>query len=183
MPIGGGLLGLGAGIWGTSQAASKYGQASSQAEGLMEGLRGDMAPYLKAGQGALANMQNPNAFMKSPGYQFRLDQGINGVNTDKAVNGLLRSGGALKAVDSYNQNFASNEFNNWWQQQSGLAGMGLQSEGITANAMTNEGNLMTGNAAVQGNADINYANMFSKFAGNVLGGVQGQYGGGSSYGS
>lgn len=51
-------------------------------------------------------------FERDPGYQFRLDEGMKGLNNSAAARGGLLSGAALKAASQYNQNFASNEFGN-----------------------------------------------------------------------
>jgi hypothetical protein len=51
-------------------------------------------------------------FQKDPGYQFRLDEGMKGLNNSAAARGGLLSGAALKEASQYTQNFASNEFGN-----------------------------------------------------------------------
>lgn len=48
----------------------------------------------------------------APGYQFRVDQGQQGIERSAAARGLLRTGGTLKDIADYNQNFASNEYGN-----------------------------------------------------------------------
>lgn len=50
--------------------------------------------------------------LASPGYQFRLGQGQQGIERSAAARGLLRTGGTLKDIAEYNQNFASGEFQN-----------------------------------------------------------------------
>jgi hypothetical protein len=44
-----------------------------------------------------------------PGYQFRLQSGSDALQRSAAAKGLLRTGGTLKSIDEYGQNFASNE--------------------------------------------------------------------------
>lgn len=51
-------------------------------------------------------------FVKDPGYDFRLQQGLNGLESTAASRGGLLSGAALKAANKYNQDYASNEFQN-----------------------------------------------------------------------
>lgn len=53
-----------------------------------------------------------DAVLNSPGYQFRLNQGQQGIERSAAARGLLRTGGTLKDIGEYNQNFASNEYSN-----------------------------------------------------------------------
>lgn len=49
---------------------------------------------------------------KEPGYQFRLQSGENALQHSAAAKGLLRTGGTLKDITEYGQNFASNEYGN-----------------------------------------------------------------------
>lgn len=62
--------------------------------------------------GAL-NREFTNAdFVRDPGYEFRLGEGMKGLERSAAARGGLLSGAALKAASRYNQDFASNEFGN-----------------------------------------------------------------------
>ena len=47
-----------------------------------------------------------------PGYQFRLQSGSDALQRSAAAKGLLRTGGTLKDITEYGQNFASNEYGN-----------------------------------------------------------------------
>jgi hypothetical protein len=47
-----------------------------------------------------------------PGFQFRLDQGRKALESSAAGKGVLRSGGTLKDILGYGQNFASQEYGN-----------------------------------------------------------------------
>jgi len=64
-------------------------------------------------------------FKTSPGYQFRLDEGQKGLDRNMAARGLLNSGARGKALTQYNQNVASDEFNNYMNRLSGGADMGM----------------------------------------------------------
>lgn len=50
--------------------------------------------------------------LKDPSFQFRLDQGRKALEASAAGKGTLRSGGSLKDLLSYGQNFASQEYGN-----------------------------------------------------------------------
>lgn len=50
--------------------------------------------------------------LKDPGFQFRMDQGRKALESSAAGKGILRSGGTLKDLLSYGQNFASQEYGN-----------------------------------------------------------------------
>ena len=51
-------------------------------------------------------------FVKDPGYEFRMAEGEKGINRALAARGGFDSGSALKALNRFNQDFASNEFGN-----------------------------------------------------------------------
>lgn len=61
-------------------------------------------------------VQRASNFTTAPGYTFRLAEGMKGVENSAAARGGLLSGAALKATQRYGQDFASNEYNNWFQQ-------------------------------------------------------------------
>lgn len=103
--------------------------------------RADQEPWRLAGVNALGQLSNPAAnFQASPDYNFRLQQGLEGVTQNRAVNGMLQSGSALKGLNDYAQNTASNEFGNWWNRQSGLAGVGQAANTANQNAGQNAAN-------------------------------------------
>ena len=126
----------------------------------------DLSGYRDAGgvgtQGMLAGLADPNSFYgyqfqqfdpnsidvtQDPGYQFRLQQGMDAAMGSQAARGLSQSGGALKELQNYGQGLASQEYGNVYNRQyqnwqgnqagqsqqaqlragalSGLAGMGL----------------------------------------------------------
>lgn len=50
--------------------------------------------------------------LSDPGYQFRLNQGEQALNASAAARGVLRTGGTLKDILGYGQNYASQEYGN-----------------------------------------------------------------------
>jgi hypothetical protein len=56
-------------------------------------------------------------FQADPGYQFRLNEGLRGVNAASAAMGKLRSGDAAKALQQRGDGLASQEYGNWFQRQ------------------------------------------------------------------
>jgi len=50
--------------------------------------------------------------MNEPGYQFRLEGGSDALERSAAARGVLRTGGTLKDVLEYGQNFATQEYGN-----------------------------------------------------------------------
>jgi len=90
----------------------------------------------------------PKMFAKGmdPGYQFRLKEGMQGLERSAAARGGLLSGGTLKGIQRYGQDMASQEytnaFNRYQAERTGtlnpfqaMAGQGQS----TANTLTNLG--------------------------------------------
>lgn len=149
------VIGAGATIYASSQAnraaksaANAQTQAADQATALQREIwqqqRADNEPWRQAGVNALGRLNNlstnPNAFTADPGYQWRAQQGIDQIDRSAASRGRLMSGGTLKALDRYNQGFASNEFQNVWNRQAGLAGVGQTANQGNASAGQNYAN-------------------------------------------
>ena len=142
--------------------------------------RADMEPWRQSGIGALAQINSGTAaggefnrnftaadFQADPGYQFRMDQGAQGLQRSAAARGGLLNGGTLKALSRYGQDYASNEFGNaynrWnndttsrYNRLAGIAGLGQttasQVAGYGAANAANAGNnaMQAGNAAASG---------------------------------
>lgn len=55
-------------------------------------------------------------FEESPSYQFRKEQGMDGIQSQAAAGGGLLSGATLKALNQYNSNLASQEYDNAFNQ-------------------------------------------------------------------
>lgn len=180
----GSLAQTGASIYATNAQSD----AAKNALDYQKQIRTDITPYMTAGTGALGRISDPNAlaknFMASPGYNWALQQGQQGVLQNSASNGLLRSGGAMKALDSYTTGAASQEFNNWFGQQESIANMGLKGEGIAAGVADNSSNIAMNAGANAGNSAIGIGNNIGNLAGS-LSSLFGGKGGGftSSYGA
>jgi hypothetical protein len=128
---------IGSAVIGSS-AASKAAKAQQKATdaGIAEERRqfdlnrSDLAPWRAAGGQAITqgfNMLQPGFdYTKSPGYQFRLDEGLRGVQNSAAAKGILQSGGTLKGIDKYSQNFAANDFNDQFNREMAVASGGQQ---------------------------------------------------------
>lgn len=128
-------------------------------------------------------------FQKDPGYEFRRTEGQRGVEAGAAARGGLLSGGTLKALDRYNQDYASGEFGSAFNRYqtdltgrfnrlSSLAGTGQTATNETVAAGTNlTGQLQTGannisnNIAAAGNARssayVGTGNAVGNAAGNI----------------
>jgi hypothetical protein len=155
-----------------SKAAEKSAQASQRATDASLQLqrdqynqtRADQEPWRQAGVGALGRLQNPLAnFQASPDYNFRMSEGLKAVNQNRATSGLLNSGSALRGVSDYAQNTAAGEYGDWWNRQSGLAGVGQaansanqqagsQYANASQNALMNNAGNLASSYQQQGNA-------------------------------
>lgn len=102
-------------------------------------------------------------FTADPGYEFRRGEGMRGVETSAAARGGLLSGGTLKALARYNQNFASNEYSNaynrWNNDQttrfnrlSSLAGIGQTATRDVATLGGNMASAVSNNVLAGANA-------------------------------
>lgn len=67
-----------------------------------------------------------NSLLSAPGFQSRLQAGEGALQRSAASKGLLRSGGTLKDLIEYGQNFASNEYNNDFNQSLAAYGANYQ---------------------------------------------------------
>jgi len=109
--------------------------------------RGGMTSLASMGGAAGAEA----ALMSAPGFQFRIAEGQKALERSAAARGTLLTGGTLKAITRYGQDFASNEYNNRYNQLYGLSNLGL-------NAAQSSANLGSSYAANTGNLYQNQAN-------------------------
>ena len=129
--------------------------------------RADFAPWRQAGTEAVNRLGryasgDTSDFFTSPNYQWRLNEGTRNLENRFSTGG--GGGNAMRALAEYSQNLAANEQQNWWNQQSGLAGTGQSAAGSTAQAGSNAANNISSaylnNAANQSSIGMyNAANM------------------------
>lgn len=123
------------------------------------------ASYLTPQQ-AFQNYQN------STGYQFRLNQGMNALNSGYAGAGTIKSGAAMKAAQEYGQGIASQEFNNYLNALGNQQGVGLSAAGAQAGVSTNYANSIantnSNSANMIGQAAIAKANNSNALMGGIL---------------
>lgn len=155
-------------------------------------------PWLEAGRNALADYRKgvdggfQFDFQADPGYQFRRDEGRDAVMSSAASRHGMHSGAAMKALEQFGQDFASNEYGNVFARQYGMhndrlnrlgqlaaggqAAAGMQA-GTSQNYAGNIGaNMMQGSqAAAQGLANAGNAQAAGIVGGaNALTGALGQ---------
>ena len=80
-------------------------------------------------------------FQASPGYQYRLNQGLDAVQSSAAARGMLNSGATMNAVNAEAQGQASNEWNNYLNRLMGQADNGQNAALGTSAAAGNMGQM------------------------------------------
>jgi len=98
------------------------GQAGSQIANML-GLNGSQA-------------QNSgfDTWKNSTGYKFGLDQGMQSITGNAATQGLLNSGSTLKALNTYGQNYANTQYQNYLNPLQNLVNSGVQGAGVLSSA-------------------------------------------------
>lgn len=169
------------------------GNANQVAGNLLGGELGAVNPYIQEGVNGTNNLatltanggfQAPTAAQAeaTPGYQFQLKQGLQGVEQQLGASGGAATGGALKALTQYGQGVAStnyqNVFNNALNAYNtnvgtnlAMSGQGLQGTGMGIQAAENYGN--TYNQNTMGSA---YFNSNTGLQGGIAGGQLGVQG-------
>lgn len=116
-----------------------------------------------------------DTFRNSTGYQFRLGEGLDAVNSAYAGIGGFQSGAAMRGIQDYAQNFASNEFGNYLGALQSQQAVGAGGASASAGVSQNFGNTVAAqnnfNAQNQMGAQLGQQNAFANLAGTVGGGL------------
>lgn len=217
MPIGQ-IFGAQSQAQGQTQAAQLETQEYDKALGLQQSeynqSRTDQLPWLTTGSSALGQLAKlygldtvgpgggvqkgsgqpsfdiNNILQATPDYQFRLTQGLRGVDAGAAQSGGLDSGATRKAEMQYGANLGSQAFDAYAGRLQSLAGLGqgsAQSLGSLGQQNVNAQSGLYGDIGTsQGSAAINkgniWGNLYSGLGRQAFGGGFGSssYGGGSS---
>jgi len=167
-------------------AANRLATANQGATALQTRMYEDQVarqqPFYEAGLNALpgytkgvmpgGDLVRPFAatdFQTDPGYGFRMSEGMKALDRTAAARGGLLSGATLKGAQRFNQDMASNEYNNAYNryvgnqatQRNALAGLtgfaptaAQQIGNAGTNYATNVNNLSTNTATNYANADL-----------------------------
>ena len=163
--VAGGLLGA----YGNYQSGKDVSKAAQQAVQVAD----PFAPYRGQYASALSGLyNNPWQIANSPGYQFRLAQGLEGINRNAAAAGYLGSGNRLMELMRYGQDYGSQEFDKEIARLSGLSG-------ATTGSPAQAGILQAGYANSLGKAYTNTAGAIGSAAG-ALGDLFGNRSGGTT---
>lgn len=108
---------------------------------------------LEAAKNASLEKYDPMAALRrTPGYQFRYQQGLDSVSGNQAARGMSQSGRALKELTEYGQGYASNEYQNELARRSNLANMGMNVQNTLGNISIGQGSALA-NLGMQGAAN------------------------------
>jgi len=196
--VGSSLIGSSISASGARGAAQTQADAQARAQNqiLETGQRaaGMYQPYQDIGQTGLNQLNTNMPYLTSqfsnrdlnaqlaPNYAFQLQQGQGATNAAANATGGMVSGNALRGLQDYTQNFASNAyqnaFNNYnanqtnlYNRLSGITDIGMRGTTGAANAMlgtgTNIANLSTGIGNSLAAGQIGAANAYGGAATNV----------------
>lgn len=152
-----GGLGLGAlgSMFGSSGAKKQLAlmrEALDYQKGIDQRTYKDLSPYRDFGSTQLnalsgfLNEKNPESFI-DPGYNFRLQSGVNAINNNAATKGLLQSGDTLRELTQFGQDMGSQEYGNAFNRWLGEGQFRQGLTGIGQNAATQGGGLANQGAA------------------------------------
>lgn len=149
----GGLVG---GIIGASSArkAAKAQERAANAqiasqEKMREQSRTDLEPWRNAGNTAQSALMYElglgaapdlgegltyGGYTKTPGYDFRMNQGLDALESSAAAKGGLYSGAAMRDALQYGQDYASSEYGNYLNRLGGMSDAGAAAAGNSTNA-------------------------------------------------
>jgi len=182
--IGAGALGsavISSSASGKAVDASNYAadQSAMETRAARDKAYGTLDPFIKSGTQASSSInallglggdptkqrQAFDTYRKSTGYDFRLGEGMNALNSGYAGAGTIQSGAAMKDAVRYGQDFASNEFGNYMNALGNQQGVGVQAGGAAAGVGINSANSLAqindaratgiGNAALSNAQNIN----------------------------
>ena len=130
---------------GSKQSSNQSSVSNNQAFPQLQGdLTGGIQQGGRAGSllgnllglgGGQAQTDGFNQFRNSTGYQFGKQQGMDSITGNAATQGLLNSGGTLKALeDTFGQNYADTQYGNYTGLLQNQQNAGLQGAGVLAGA-------------------------------------------------
>jgi hypothetical protein len=151
---------------------AKFGEYHYGADGSRRDLTGVTTGGVSAADAA---GQAFDTFRNSTGYQFRLGEGMNALNSQYAGAGAVKSGAAMKDAVEYGQNFGSNEFGNYLTALGNQQGVGLSAGSALAGVGQNYANSMASindaRATGIGNAALSNANNLNSMIGTLGAGI------------
>lgn len=188
----GGLFQSNAADKATKAQTSGNDKALALQKEIFESNKTTTQPWIDAGKQALDSLVNKTMsgefdlsgygmdhLVEDPGYQFRLAEGEKALNRAASARGKFLGGDQLKALTDYNQESASQEFDNAFARKTqernaeygrlqdinsaGLTAAG-QRAGVASNYAANAGNIIQNTGQAQAQGAINQGNAWSGVA-------------------
>lgn len=132
----------------TNLSLADLDKALSGALGEYDAARGALNPYAQAGTDALAQLKAALGlsgqgaadtflanFRKSPGYAFQMDEGVKALDRSASARGGLYSGAAGKALTTFGQGLADQEWGGALDRLTGLVSGGMNAAGGIADIL------------------------------------------------
>jgi len=191
-----GLIGSGAASSAGQAQANAANNAAQVQQNMFNTTQANLQPYMGYGTtagnqlvsqlGTLTAPFSASNVQNTPGYQFDLQQGLEGAQNSAAARGLGLSGAALKGAANYATGLADNTYmnqfninqanqNNAYNKLMGVTGLGENAAAglgnIGANTASSIGNTLTSGAAAQAAGTVGSANALS----NALNGATNLY--------
>lgn len=148
-------------VGGRFGSIGDYGQFHWNTYGQNEGRAMPMSggtPGTNGTDGRAAAENAFNQFRNSTGYDFRVKQGMNAVNSGYAGAGTIKSGAAIKGANDYGQGMATQEFGNYLGALGNQQALGMQAgsaiAGVSQNAANSMSQIYQQNGANQANAAL-----------------------------
>ena len=178
-----GIVGANAAGSAADSQAGAADRASATQLKMYEAGRADTMPWRVAGANALTQLQEklrtgPGEYTKSPGYDFRLAEGVKTFENSSSAKGNVLSGATAKALTRYGQDYATGDYQNflanYYQSLTpyqSLAGIGQTTamqnaaQGNAVGANVGQNMINAGNAQAAGS--INQANAITGAANNA----------------
>jgi hypothetical protein len=185
----------GIGAYSSRQASKAQERAAAQGDAAQERMFNRQVelqePFRQAGVNALPELVEASRytpfsmeqFKQSPGYAFRIKEGLRALENSAAARGGLLSGNALRGITRYGQGVASDEYNTAFNQYQiernarlnplqSLAGMGQTTTNTLSNQAGQYGQSMAQGAAQMGNIRASgYMNQANALSGALGQGV------------
>lgn len=129
-----------------SQKVAEYNKRKAELEAIVAKQKAD-GTYRKSGFDYISGTE---------AYKNRLNEGQRNMLRGMAANRGVFSGGALKDLEKYGQDYAANEYNQEFSRLATLAGMGQQARTAVANAGMGQGTNLANIALQGGTTAANY---------------------------
>ncbi|NIA67771.1 hypothetical protein HBA54_04135 [Pelagibius litoralis] len=125
----GAVVGAGTSLLGAREARKAADKNRDFSYDIYKQQRADTAPYRQTANLALSNLRDTyitgdKDFRTSPGYDFRVGEGVKALDRSAAARGRLNSGGQAKALTRFGQDIGSAEYDRGFNRMTSLAGLG-----------------------------------------------------------